>query len=109
MTPIKYNKLVRDRIPEIIKQDGWEPTVLMLGQEAHVKALRAKLLEEISEYTNGENSGELIDILECVLCLAGVVHNLHVDELMQMARAKRESRGSLLTGAFLLEIAHKDV
>lgn len=41
-----YNKLVRDRIPEIIRQDGRECGTERMSEAEYVQALREKLVEE---------------------------------------------------------------
>ena len=38
----KYNKLVRDKIPEIIKINGEEPITRILTEEEYKKALEKK-------------------------------------------------------------------
>ena len=45
----EYNKLVRDRIPEIICQNGWECEVVKLSEEEYRQALREKPIEEATE------------------------------------------------------------
>jgi predicted house-cleaning noncanonical NTP pyrophosphatase (MazG superfamily) len=104
MTPIKYNKLVRDRIPEIIKADGWKPTVTQLDKEAHITALKAKLIEECAEYVGSGDVSELADLYEVLICLSVVAHGESSQTLEGRADANREKRGSLLAGLFLVEI-----
>jgi len=62
----KYNKLVRDRIPEIIKQSGGIPTTRILDDEEFIKELNLKLCEEVQEYLEDESIEELADILEVI-------------------------------------------
>lgn len=47
---IKYNKSVRDKIPEIIRSKGETPIVQTMNDEEYISALEAKLSEECSEY-----------------------------------------------------------
>lgn len=65
-----YNKLVRDRIPEIIEARGKKPNVRILEQEEYLHHLEAKLDEEVAEYHRDKNAEELADILEVVYALA---------------------------------------
>ena len=50
MTTKVYNKLVRDRIPEIIKADGNACTTEILPDDRYLQMLDAKLNEELTEY-----------------------------------------------------------
>lgn len=67
---IIYNKLVRDRIPEIITKDGWEPTVRTLTLVKLSKALKEKIVEEASELLRTKKKQdvieELADLEECI-------------------------------------------
>ena len=61
-----YEKLVRDKIPEMIRAGGEMPHVRILeDQEYHVR-LEAKLDEEVTEFHRDQNLEELADILEVV-------------------------------------------
>jgi predicted house-cleaning noncanonical NTP pyrophosphatase (MazG superfamily)/NTP pyrophosphatase (non-canonical NTP hydrolase) len=64
-------KLVRDRIPEIIRADGLEPVIRTAEPAEYVTRLRDKLTEEVAEFlaTDGDPA-ELADILEVVYALA---------------------------------------
>lgn len=46
----KYNKLVRDKIPEIIKQDGSKVVCHVLSEEEYIAELDKKLSEEVNRY-----------------------------------------------------------
>ena len=60
-----HNKLVRDKIPEIIIKDNRKPYVRVLNDEEYKKALEDKLLEECKEVINS-NGKERIEELETV-------------------------------------------
>lgn len=62
MSKTYYNKLVRDRIPEIIKSQGKTCEIEILDDEAYLKALEDKLLEEVNEYRENPSIEELADI-----------------------------------------------
>lgn len=59
-----YNKLVRDRIPEIIELDGRKCTTEVLSDDCWLQVLDAKLDEELSEYQENKALEELADLLE---------------------------------------------
>ena len=64
-------KLVRDRIPEIIRAEGQEPAVHTAGPAEYATRLRDKLGEEVAEFLASEGDPvELADILEVVYALA---------------------------------------
>ena len=63
--PVKnYHKLVRDRIPEIIKADGKTCVCETLSDEAYIRLLDQKLNEELAEYQESKSLEELADLLE---------------------------------------------
>jgi len=66
---MRHDKLVRDRIPEIIERQGGHPSVRILDQEEYVHCLERKLDEEVEEYHRNKNPEELADILEVVYAL----------------------------------------
>ena len=64
-------KLVRDRIPEIIRNSGQNPQVRQAGDEEFMDLLKEKLLEESAEFSQKPGVEELSDVLEVVLALTG--------------------------------------
>ena len=69
MSKTYYNKLVRDRIPEIIKSQGKTCEVEILDDEAYLKALEDKLLEDVNEYRENPSIEELADILTVLMTI----------------------------------------
>lgn len=69
MQIIKYNKLVRDKIPEIIEKSGKESVVETLGSEAYKKCLDEKLCEGLHEYLLSDSVDELSDLIEVVFAI----------------------------------------
>lgn len=67
-----YNKLVRDKIPEIIEADGKECKTRILSNEEYIVALEEKLNEEVAEYQTDKNLEEMADVLEVLqaICMA---------------------------------------
>jgi predicted house-cleaning noncanonical NTP pyrophosphatase (MazG superfamily) len=89
---IAYNKLVRDKIPEIIKdKDGVCTYHTASDIEFHQK-LSEKLEEEVREFIASETIDEAADILE-VLYSFGVMHGYTLDQIEAKRLQKREAKG----------------
>lgn len=89
---IQYNKLVRDRIPEIIAADGKTCTTEILSDKDYLRMLDAKLDEELVEYHKDKNIEELADLLE-VLRAVAVARGYTLDELERVRADKAKKRG----------------
>ena len=85
-------KLVRDKIPEIIKNDGKKPVVQILSDEEYLTELDKKLNEEVAEYQADKSLEEMADIVEVLFAICEA-RGYSVEELMQMRETKREKRG----------------
>lgn len=89
-------KLVRDKIPQIIRVQGGEPILRIADAGEYRELLWAKLAEEVGELTAADDAHapeELADVLEVVLALAA---DLGVDagQLEHLRAAKAAERGS---------------
>ena len=67
---IEYNKLVRDRIPEIITNAGKGCVTEILSDEEFLRMVDAKLDEELAEYHQDQSIEELADLLEVIYTVA---------------------------------------
>lgn len=103
-----YNKLVRDRIPDIIRNSGKVPQTRVLNGEAYSACLRQKLEEEVGEYLRTPCAEELADILEVVFALADDL-GVSRDELMAVYREKHHQRGGFSEGIYLVSVEDKCV
>ena len=100
---IKYNKLIRDRIPEIIEISGKSCVTEVLSDEEYLKMIDAKLDEELAEYHKDENLEELADLLE-VIYAAAKARGYTLEELEKVRAEKAEKRGAFEKKLLLKEV-----
>lgn len=98
-----YNKLVRDKIPEIIKADGRECEIEIVGKEKKYKLLEAKLEEEVNEFLEDKNLEELADVMEVLFGLAESL-GYSEEELLEARDKKRKERGGFKEGIVLKSV-----
>lgn len=97
-----YNKLVRDRIPEIICQKGGECTTRILSDQEYKDALDKKLGEELAEYLDSHSPEELADLLEVIYACAAL-QDLSPADLERIRAQKAEKRGGFAEKILLIE------
>jgi predicted house-cleaning noncanonical NTP pyrophosphatase (MazG superfamily) len=100
---VTYDKLIRDRIPEIIMANGDRAVTRVLDAEEYRTALLAKLVEEAQEARNAaadELPDELADVLEVLLALLSTLP-LTWQQVEDLAAAKRAERGGFQGRIFL--------
>lgn len=95
-----YNKLVRDKIPEIIEADGKTCKTKILSDEEYIAAFETKLNEEVAEYQADKNLEEMADVLEVLQAIC-VARGYSLDELETMRAKKAEERGGFSDKIFL--------
>ena len=103
---MEYNKLVRDRIPEIIRNNGENPEIRILSDEEYKEELEKKLLEEYNEVLNASGSDrieELADMLEVMISLAALEEK-SLDDVIFEADKKREKRGGFKEKIYLKRV-----
>lgn len=98
---IEYQKLVRDKIPQIIRNSGYTPITRILDDEEYLECLEKKLDEEVSEFHKDFNGEELADVLEVVYALAEA-NGYSRDELNRICDAKRKERGGFRDRVYLI-------
>ena len=97
-----YNKLVRDRIPEIIRAKGGACKTRILSDEEYKDALDKKLGEELAEYLDSHNPEELADLLEVIYACAAL-QSLSPADLEQIRADKADKRGGFGDKILLIE------
>ena len=90
---IKYDKLIRDKIPEIIEQSGKKCIVEVMDNDTYIEYLDQKLNEELAEYQQDKSVEELADLLEVIYAVA-VARGYSVEDLERIRVEKAEKRGS---------------
>ena len=105
-----YNKLVRDRILEIIESDGLVYNARILDGTELLKEVKAKMIEEAKEFqtteTVNESVEELADVLELIhtaLSTLGVTY----DELDEVRLQKKVRRGGFEKAIYLVDVKDK--
>ena len=99
----KYNKLVRDRIPEIIESSGRKCSYETLSPENYLQMLDAKLQEELTEYQESKSLEELADLLE-VMGAVVKARGYTWEQLRQIRMKKIEERGGFEKRILLKEV-----
>ena len=100
---ITYNKLVRDRIPEIIHSSGKACSIEILSDEEYLKLVDAMLDEELVEYHKDQNIEGLADLLD-VIHAAALAHGYTLEELEQVRAEKAAKRGGFEKRILLKEV-----
>jgi predicted house-cleaning noncanonical NTP pyrophosphatase (MazG superfamily) len=88
-------KLVRDKIPEIVREAGGDPRTAVLGDEAYTMALRAKLLKEVEELLAAPDDKRIEEVADVVEVLYAIVehYGLDWDEVEVEGLRKRHENG----------------
>lgn len=99
----RYNKLVRDKIPQIISKQGGFPLTEQLIGESYAEALHSKLAEEVAEYFESRSIEELADIVEVIYALVKQ-RGLSIKDLESARLKKYDDAGGFENGIFLVEV-----
>ncbi|MCX6720707.1 MAG: nucleoside triphosphate pyrophosphohydrolase [Candidatus Staskawiczbacteria bacterium] len=89
---MKYNKLVRDKIPDIIKSKGEVAKIHVADDIEYWQKLKEKLQEEVGEFMVDESTEEITDILEVIDAIVDF-KKIDKKELEKVKADKTEKRG----------------
>lgn len=103
MSTIRYDKLVRDKIPQIIEASGRRCRYSYLSREDYLTGLDEKLNEELAEYQESKSLEELADLLEVIRAVA-VARGNSIEEVEAIRRDKAEKRGRFEKRILLTEV-----
>jgi predicted house-cleaning noncanonical NTP pyrophosphatase (MazG superfamily) len=98
-----YNKLVRNKIPDIIALDDKTCTTEILSDEQYLIMLDKKLNEECAEYQESKSIEELADILEVMYALS-IARGYSIEELESVRKEKADKRGGFDKKILLKEV-----
>ena len=90
---MKYDKLVRDRIPEIIRKEGRDPVIHTARKKEYMKKLKEKLIEESREFQKSGRKEELADILEVINAVAKA-KKTNLKEIERIRKKKQKQKGA---------------
>lgn len=99
---MKYDKLVRDKIPYIIMQEGRVPITRIASDEEYWEKLKEKLNEEVAEFHTSESPEELADILEVISAICAH-KNIDLSHLQHLQLEKAGKRGGFRDRVILEE------
>lgn len=105
-----YNKLVRDKIPNIIEEKGETPVIKILDESDYKKELEKKLYEEykeVIEASGDDRIEELADMLEVIKALASL-ENKNLNDIIDIADKKNKKRGAFDEKIFLEKVIESE-
>ena len=97
-------KLVRDKIPEIIEEDGkWCLCRKTKTQDEHLNFLKEKIVEEVDELIFDPSYEEAADVLEVLISFC-FLYDLDFEKVILAAKNKREKNGGFQKGIVLVRV-----
>ncbi|MGB5636378.1 MAG: nucleoside triphosphate pyrophosphohydrolase [Waterburya sp.] len=100
----EHNKLIRDHIPEIIRQTGRECEVKMMSQSEYHQALLDKLIEEAQEAAEAKPDDLLEELADIYEVIDAILNNAEIDKRLVVAKQKqkRQEKGGFTNKTRLL-------
>lgn len=103
-----YNKLIRDKIPEIIAKDNGKTCVTrIMADDEYLESLNVKMQEELNEYLESGEVEELADLEEVLRAILDV-KGISYDEFEKIRNEKVLKRGAFKKKIFLESVREKD-
>jgi predicted house-cleaning noncanonical NTP pyrophosphatase (MazG superfamily) len=98
----KFDKAIRDKVPEIICAKGQNCKVVTLSEADFLVEIEKKLQEEVEEYKQSKSPEELADIIEVIYRIAEL-RGIKKEELERLRKEKEVNRGAFSKNLFLIE------
>ena len=92
---MQYNKLVRDKIPDVIHENGEEAVFHIARDDEYWEKLKEKVLEEFQEFIADESLEEVADLME-VLHAVAAFKGFDLQQIDQLRQTKNEKRGAFV-------------
>jgi len=89
---MKFGKLVRDKIPDIIRSKGETAVTHIADDTEYQTKLREKVSEELAEFDAKPCAEEMADLQEVCEALTKA-HGISWEEVQELKKKKREERG----------------
>jgi predicted house-cleaning noncanonical NTP pyrophosphatase (MazG superfamily) len=96
----EYDILVRDRIPEVVRENGETPVTHVAEASEYRMRLREKLCEEAEEFRESGDPAELADVLEVITAIREA-EGFEQSELERLREEKADERGRFSEGIVL--------
>lgn len=102
-----YNKLIRDNIPQMIKENGGTPVIRKLDDKEYFECLNFKLQEELDEYLEDYSIEEFCDILEVLEAIAKF-KGFSAQQIVEVKARKATHNGVFDKRLFLEKVVQED-
>ena len=99
----EYDKLVRDKIPQIIEESGSECEIEQVGDKTALEYLYKKLIEETSELLMDKNIEEVIDVIDVALAI-GKLYGFNIEDIMWLRETKVREKGGFEDNIILKKV-----
>lgn len=101
-----YNKLIRDRIPEIMEKNGKTFELRTLSDNEYREMLNKKLHEELQEFDEANDSEQLAELADMVEVIYAILESkgVSIEEFEQVRLSKKADRGGFAKKLFLISV-----
>jgi predicted house-cleaning noncanonical NTP pyrophosphatase (MazG superfamily) len=103
---IVYNKLIRDKIPQIIEATGKKAEIRIMDEDEYTKMLNVKLQEELDEYKVAGESDQIAELADSVEVVYAILdnHGISLEEFEKIRLSKRDKRGGFKEKLLLVKV-----
>lgn len=98
-----YNRLVRDKIPEIMLKDHTLPITRVMEQDEYIEELNKKLTNEVNKYLETNNIEEMVDVLEVIRAIIEA-KNTTYEEIEDKRDKKAQKKGTFKEKIYLEKV-----